>query len=99
MANTETPALIRMREWLSADKSRTKAALARKLGVSPPSVHAWFEGQTRPEPHLRVALHDLTGISPEEWWTEAERASLDATRKRIADAEAEEPARESLTGT
>ncbi len=76
---------------MSQDPKRTKARLARQLGVTAPSVQAWFEGTSRPEAPLRRALAELTGIAEEDWWTAADRASLDKARRSIAEIEPERP--------
>ncbi len=87
MARTETTGLHRLRAWMSEDPKRTKARLARQLGVSGASVHAWFDGTSRPEAPMRRAITELTGIAEEDWWTAADRALLDKARKGIAETE------------
>lgn len=92
----QTDALRRLMKWMSRDPKRTQAWLARQLGVSAPSVHAWMKGQTRPEPHLRKALRELASIPEESWWNDDERKAFAATMKR---ADAPDPPRPSRTGT
>lgn len=80
---SEIPARTALREWLSADESRSQSWLARTLNVSQPSVSAWLTGASRPEAHHREALEALTGIPADEWKTSDERALVLRMRARF----------------
>jgi hypothetical protein len=57
----ETPARTALKAWAQKDKRRTRTSIGRSCGVSQPAVGAWFDGTSRPEPHLRMVLETLTG--------------------------------------
>lgn len=58
----ETPARAALVSWAGKDpKKRTKTSIGLVCGVSQPAVGAWFDGTSRPEPHLRKVLEVLTG--------------------------------------
>lgn len=84
VTSSQTDGLRRLIKWMGRDAVRTQAWLARQLGVSAPSVHAWMKGQTRPEPHLRKALRELAAIPEESWWNDGERDAFDAAVQRHA---------------
>jgi predicted transcriptional regulator len=58
--------------------------VAELLGVSQPAVHGWLDGTSRPKPHLREALHALTGIEPTAWELKEEQEQLGAALDLIA---------------
>lgn len=56
--------------WMRKDpKSRTRAAIARALGLTQPAVSGWVLGRTRPDPSHRLAVAVLTGgeVAAEGW--------------------------------
>lgn len=83
-----TPAGTRLKIWIEANSSQSD--VARKLGVSQPTVSAWVNGRARPEPHLRDALFALTDIPVPEWDSPEEQAQREKAFERI---------REDATGT
>jgi DNA-binding XRE family transcriptional regulator len=56
----------------------TQTALARKLGVSQPTVSAWKDGSSRPDAVMRRALALAVGIPEDAWLTEDETARIAA---------------------
>jgi len=69
----------------------SQAKVARALGVRKPSVHAWYARRSRPRPHLRRPLEELTKghVPAGSWFTaselEAEREALATIRADPAD--------------
>lgn len=56
-------------------KERTKASVARALGVTPQAVGAWMSGVSRPEEgRMRELVTALTGIPADAWTLGSERA-------------------------
>ena len=43
------------------DRGSSRAAIAKKLGISRPSVSAWTSGHSKPLRDMRTALELLTG--------------------------------------
>lgn len=52
---------------------RSQSWLARLLEIRQPAVSQWVRGNSRPEPHFRLALQRLLGIPAESWMTAKER--------------------------
>jgi len=50
----------------------SQSTIARKLGVSQPSVSAWLLGRTRPESHYREAIERRFKIRASDWMTDSE---------------------------
>lgn len=46
---------------------RTQTGLAKRLGVSAPSVHAWVNGDARPKLEHMLELERLYGIPVASW--------------------------------
>jgi len=71
---TQVPAVSRLRLWLVGD--RTQAWLARKLGVSRPTVYRWCQGENAPDPVRRRQIQDISGgfIHQDDWFTGDELA-------------------------
>jgi hypothetical protein len=68
--------------WMAKDsKRRTRAAVARALGVSQPAVSLWALCRARPETSRRAALEILTEgeVSADGW-------ALPEERRHVADA-------------
>lgn len=65
----ETPARTKLVEWAAGHKRRTQTWIARCCGVSQPAVRGWFDGTSRPEPHLRKVIEALTGgeVRESDW--------------------------------
>lgn len=64
----DCPAFGLFREWVDRPEN-SQARVARALGVTAPSVNAWYQRISRPKPHLRGPLAELTdGFVPEESW-------------------------------
>jgi transcriptional regulator with XRE-family HTH domain len=64
-----------LRAALSASNPKrkmTQAELARRLGISQPSVSEWTRFQSRPESHFRKAIQGALGIPENDWMTAAE---------------------------
>lgn len=80
-----TPAAEQLKAWIEANSSQS--AVARTLGVKQPTVSAWVNGYTRPEPHLRDALLALAGIAVLDWDLQSEREQRDAALDRIREDE------------
>lgn len=76
-----TPAGRQLKDWIETNSSQSD--VARTLGVSQPTVSAWVNGRTRPEPHLRDALVALAGISVADWELPEERQQREAAMGRI----------------
>lgn len=55
-------------------RSMTQSELARRLGVSQPSVSEWVRMRSRPESHFRAAIERELGIPQADWMTAEERA-------------------------
>lgn len=65
-----------LRAALSSTNPRrlmSQAELARRLGVSQPSVSEWTRCRSRPETHLRLAIERLLGIPAGDWMTADEQ--------------------------
>lgn len=77
-----TPAAKALKKWIAANSSQT--AVAELLGVRQPTVSAWVSGHARPEPHLRDAIAELTGIANDEWELRSERDQRAKALARIA---------------
>jgi transcriptional regulator with XRE-family HTH domain len=77
-----TPAAKGLKKWIADNSSQT--AVAKVLGVKQPTVSAWVSGHARPEPHLRDALAELTGIPTEQWELKVERDQRSKALARIA---------------
>lgn len=80
-------------EWLR-QPGNSQAAVAKALGVSGPSVHAWATRVARPQAHLRGPLEEFTrGFIPaSSWETHAEREARERALARIrASAEGSAP--------
>ena len=75
MVNTEGRSLLLA--YFEKKASMTQAELARTIGISEPSVHAWRKGKARPAPHFRKALCRLVGIREAAWMTPRERKLAD----------------------
>ena len=57
-----TSYMIGVALWLY-ENERNQSWLARKLSVSPASVHYWFEGITKPSKINKQRIKMLTGIT------------------------------------
>lgn len=57
-----------------------QAKLAEQLDVSQATVCKWVSGTNRPDPHLRIALEILYGISRDAWLTNDELAAIESAR-------------------
>lgn len=79
----ETRARLALVEWFAADKTRTKTALARRLGVSQVLVSFWCEGTARPSDKLREALVTVCGIPTHEWLDAEERIEVQQIRAAV----------------
>jgi transcriptional regulator with XRE-family HTH domain len=51
--------------WLEADPTRTQFSLAKRLKVSPPTVHEWVHGESSPSTGRIHGLHEATDIPVE----------------------------------
>lgn len=78
----ECPAVEKLEAWLS-HKNRTQADLARKLGVTSPSVYAWRTRASRPVPLLREMIKRLTNIPESAWEFPSERAHRTEALARV----------------
>lgn len=54
--------------------------LSDQLKVSQATVCKWVSGTNRPDPHLRIALEILYGISRDAWLTNDELAAIESAR-------------------
>lgn len=75
-----------LRAWIALDpKHRKQSAIARRLGVKPPTVWAWLAEHSRPEGSLRELLEVLTdgAVPAAAWVTDADRAKRAAALERI----------------
>lgn len=70
----ETPARAQLAAYFSAPDALSQADLARRIGVSGASMHAWKSGDARPEAHFRLALQREIGLQADAWMTPQERA-------------------------
>lgn len=53
--------------WTSAADDRSQASLARAIGISPPAITHWLNGQGRPDPIKTLpALCRVLDLSTEE---------------------------------
>ncbi len=60
----------------------SQSELARRCGVSQPSVSAWIRFTARPEAHLRPVIRRVLGVAGLEdadWFTDEERAIANGT--------------------
>lgn len=57
--------------------------LAREVLVAQPTVRAWLEGMSRPEPHLRKCVELVTGIPAQEWETADEHEHVERVRAQL----------------
>ena len=62
-----------------SEKSLTETELARRVGVSQPSVRKWIHQAAKPEAHHRKALERILGIPEDDWMDAAERAIAEGT--------------------
>ena len=53
--------MLPLRLWL-VENERNSSWLARKLSVSPSSVHYWFEGKHRPSKKHIEKIFETTGV-------------------------------------
>lgn len=72
--SVETPARAQLAAYLARPDALSQADLARCIGVSGPSLHAWKTGASRPEAHFRQALQREIGLQADAWMTPQERA-------------------------
>lgn len=81
------------REWCDRPEN-SQAKVAKALNVSKPSVHAWYTRVSRPKPHLRRPLAELTeGFVPERAWAlPSEVEAEEAAFARIRSVPDEDPA-------
>lgn len=84
--STKSVARTKLNDWMRSEKGRSQTSVAKLLKISPPSVHAWVKGTSRPEPHYRAALEALTGIGADEWETSSERKQREQALANIAEA-------------
>jgi hypothetical protein len=73
----DTKARRRLGQWMDQDpEGRTQTAIAIAMGIKQPSVSGWLLRETRPEPHRRPMLEDLTDgfVAAADWMTPNERA-------------------------
>jgi transcriptional regulator with XRE-family HTH domain len=68
-----TEALIQLKTWLE-NQPRSRAEIAREFDVSGAALSSWLAGFSRPKAHIRERVCWVTGIDPELWSTELERA-------------------------
>lgn len=82
----ECVAIADLESWLT-EQERTQAWLAKALGVSAPSVNAWFARQTRPQPHLRETIEVITNgaVTREGWLFPSEIKTRDDAIARAAE--------------
>ena len=81
-----TPALLAMRTWLVGE--RNQSWLARKVGVSRPTIFRWVTGECSPEPQFRQAIHELSRgvVNFDDWYTDEQLAVAYAHNTRILQA-------------
>ena len=53
--------MLPLKLWL-VENERSNSWLARKLNISPTSVHYWFEGTHKPIEQHRLKIKEITGI-------------------------------------
>ncbi len=71
-----TQARASLRTWFEEDKTRTRTALAERLGCAQPFISQLLSGTARPSPARRESIQALCGI-PTEWWlTTSERLGV-----------------------
>jgi transcriptional regulator with XRE-family HTH domain len=68
-----TDGLRLLEQWLS-QSGQPRSKLAAEVGVSGASLSAWLAGYSRPKQPLRKRICHVTGIEPDAWETEDERA-------------------------
>lgn len=74
-----------LRVWMSKDpKLRTQSYIARKLGVSQPSVSGWLRYLSRPETHHRISLRRLAKIPESSWITPQEMRLMSRASDRMS---------------
>lgn len=67
------------------DRSKLKQAeVARRLGVSDPSVYRWLQGKAFPEDDILVELCNLFGVKAADWFGLPEEPAQDETLARQA---------------
>lgn len=76
----DTRARLALIEWFAGDASRTKAALAGRLGVEPQLLSQWCRGIARPSAPLREALAALCEIPAVDWLDAEERVAVQHLR-------------------
>jgi hypothetical protein len=81
-ATQRTPAAKALKAWIDENSSQT--ALGNALDVKQPSVFAWLKGQARPEPALRAAIEEITGIPATDWENKSERTKRLKREKALA---------------
>jgi transcriptional regulator with XRE-family HTH domain len=72
MVNTVAGEALRVA--LVETRVMSQAELARRIGVSQPTVSDWANAKIRPEAHHRQAVERVLGIPADGWMTDAERA-------------------------
>jgi transcriptional regulator with XRE-family HTH domain len=71
-----TPARRALKSYIESKRGLNQSQLARKLGISQPSVWAWLVGASRLEEPRRRVLERITGIPADDWLTTKERELL-----------------------
>lgn len=66
-------------------KGLTYQLVATTLDVAEQTIAQWATGQTRPRLAMRIVLHELAGISPDQWVSSEERTSADFLIAKIRD--------------
>ncbi|MCV0384866.1 MAG: helix-turn-helix domain-containing protein [Nitrobacter sp.] len=58
---------LRLHEWFELfDLSDQE--VASRLGVTPPTVNRWINGERQVKPHVQARIATMLGISPEALW-------------------------------
>jgi transcriptional regulator with XRE-family HTH domain len=82
--------------WFEADRTRTRAGLGERLGISGQAVSGWLRAVARPEEgRLRDLLEHATAIPADSWLTKRE---VEDRAKQVARARGDVAAQR-LTGT